>query len=61
MHIPTTALELHWQLVVREVVTSCLTCDCFAEDTEICSLAMARPPARVIVIGCTKWVPQIPF
>lgn len=61
MHIPTTALELHRQLVALEVVTSCLSCDFFDEEAELCNMAHQRPPARVLVLGCGQWSPRIPF
>lgn len=40
---------------------SCLTCQHFDEPTEVCSLAGARPPARVIAIGCPKYFEVPPF
>lgn len=40
---------------------SCLTCDRFDEAREVCRLAGARPPARVIAIGCTSYFPVPPF
>lgn len=40
---------------------SCLTCQHFEEATEICRIAAARPPARVIAMGCPKYFEQPPF
>ena len=40
---------------------SCLACESFIEATEICQLANARPPARTIATGCSKFFPEIPF
>lgn len=45
------------------IYRSCLTCEYFNEKAELCKLANQRPPARVIVFGCPKWVDvkEIPF
>lgn len=43
------------------MLQSCINCDNFKEDTEICSLFNQRPPARIIVESCEKWVELIPF
>lgn len=40
---------------------SCLTCDHFTEATEICGLAQGRPPARIIAMGCEKYLQVPPF
>lgn len=35
----------------------------FREDDqgEMCTLYMVRPPAKVIIVGCESYEPQIPF
>ena len=42
---------------------SCLNCNQFNEQKELCGLANQRPPARVIAYGCPSWedVDEIPF
>ena len=42
---------------------SCINCVNFVEQTEKCTLAQQRPPARVIVFGCQCYVDnqEIPF
>ena len=43
-------------------IRSCINCDHFTEATEGCEIAGgARPPAKVIVLGCGKWSDAIPF
>ncbi len=41
---------------------SCINCDHFTKD-ERCGLFNARPPAKIIVYGCEKWINKdaIPF
>lgn len=47
----------------NHIYTSCINCVNFREQSELCGLAMQRPPARVIVFGCDYWEDkdQIPF
>lgn len=41
---------------------TCVNCHHFDEQLEICKLAGARPPARVIAFGCERFDPDdIPF
>ena len=40
---------------------SCLTCQYFDESLEICRMAGQRPPARVIAMGCGKYLEEPPF
>lgn len=42
---------------------SCLNCDHFNEEKELCKLVNQRPPARVIAFGCKAWqdIDEIPF
>ncbi len=39
----------------------CVNCEHFDNGPDICLLANQRPPAKVIVSGCDKWVDDIPF
>lgn len=39
-------------------VKSCISCDHFREDIEVCNKTLPvamRPPARVIAFGCPAW------
>lgn len=48
------------QLVRRR--PNCLTCEHFDEPSEGCGLAGGqRPPARVIAMGCEKYLEEPPF
>jgi len=40
---------------------SCPTCQHFEESSEICDLAGGRPPARIIAMGCDKYLEEPPF
>lgn len=40
----------------ESIFQSCITCHFFEEITEKCKIAGSRPPARVIVYGCPKYV-----
>lgn len=39
----------------------CTKCANFNNETEVCQLFNARPPASTIVEGCDKWELDIPF
>ena len=45
------------------IMTNCLNCINFVEQIELCKLAAARPPARVIAFGCKNHfdTEEIPF
>lgn len=46
----------------KPIYRSCVNCEHWHENKEICELAKARPPARVIVYACERWVDmEIPF
>lgn len=48
---------------LKPIYRSCLNCEHFDElNGEICKLAKARPPARVIAYACERWEDmEIPF
>ena len=52
---------LHQQLIKQQVVHSCLNCLEFDDETEHCTVVNVTPPAKVLVYGCPKWTPDIPF
>ncbi len=51
----------HQSLVHAHIVHSCVNCMDFNHQDETCELAKVRPPANVVVFGCPKWTPDIPF
>jgi hypothetical protein len=40
---------------------TCINCSEFDEKSEICRIHKARPPARIIALGCGDHVDMIPF
>lgn len=54
--------RLHRELITSCIIQTCLNCEYFDEKPERCSLAPTYPlPAKVVVFGCPKWIPLIPF
>jgi len=47
----------------KPIYRSCINCEHFDElNGEICKLAKARPPARVIAYACERWEDiEVPF
>lgn len=39
---------------LADMTRTCLNCEHWAENSEICNLVNQRPPASVIVSGCEK-------
>lgn len=54
-------LKLTEKLIEKQLITSCLTCVNFNEGMEVCVIAQARPPIRVLVLGCPSWSEDLPF
>lgn len=46
---------------VVQAMETCINCEYFDEPTEVCALAQARPPARVIAHGCPSYSAKVPF
>lgn len=46
---------------ITDAMETCLSCEHFHEPTEVCALAQARPPARVIAHGCPSYSARVPF
>jgi len=46
-----------------DIFRTCVTCEYWSHEKEICNLANARPPANVIADGCAKYkdFDEIPF
>lgn len=40
---------------------TCLNCDNFQKDRELCAKFNAKPPAVVLVVGCVHHMDDIPF
>lgn len=59
VNIITVAMERDHNYLYQ----SCINCENFNDKTEQCYLAKTRPPAKVIVYGCEKWIEKdtIPF
>lgn len=55
-----TALH-HKDMVERGTYPSCVNCEYFDKDKELCSTYKARPPAMVIATACPEWEMEIPF
>lgn len=47
---------VHDVLFTSGYLQTCLNCTKFEEEKEVCTLAGARPPARVIAFGCEAFV-----
>lgn len=61
------ALEIAVQAAARELVdglvtgmATCINCTHFDETNELCTKYSARPPARVIALGCPEYE-NLPF
>jgi len=55
------AKQLAKEFWTNVIFQSCVNCDNFNDEKEICNLFKQRPPARVIAHGCEKWAELIPF
>ena len=54
------ASENHRFLIERYALSSCLNCRHFDAKQEKCQPADQRPPAEVLVYGCSEW-DDVPF
>ncbi len=56
-------MERHLSKEKNGVMPSCISCEYFDENTEICDAYKARPPARIIAFACTSYRDKdnIPF
>ena len=48
-------------LLDRGAIRSCLNCDLWRDDPQICEKFGERPPAIVIVFGCESHLTDVPF
>lgn len=47
---------------MKYIYRSCLNCEYFNEEKEICKQYNQRPPARIIAYACKDWADiEIPF
>ena len=51
----------HEKLVDNYIIHSCINCEHFTANGDLCAKVAQRPPARVIVYGCEEWDMKIPF
>lgn len=59
-----TNATLICSMLPEEIVKSCITCDNFNEEIEVCKKFNARPPARIIAFSCEGYAninEKIPF
>lgn len=54
-------VKVHQKLVDNFILRTCLNCECFDPHGETCLQFRVKPPAKVLVFGCEKWLPDIPF
>jgi hypothetical protein len=43
------------------MTTTCASCAHYDHNSEICRQFNAKPPCKVIVVGCEKFIGEIPF
>ena len=46
---------------LMQSMQTCIRCSHFDDKPEVCRLANARPPARIIALGCEKYDETAPF
>lgn len=54
-------IDFQKQIIVQQVWSSCLNCEEWDKETELCGQFKAKPPLEVIVHGCPQWYGEIPF
>lgn len=54
-------LETYLLRALEEYSKSCLSCENFNDEKELCNLNYQRPPARVIAFGCECFEDKVPF
>lgn len=47
--------------LLRNMWRSCVNCDKWDKERQICAKANARPPAEIIAIACECWESYMPF
>lgn len=57
----TLALGFTEFLMDNGYFTTCLNCDHWQDNPELCKKFNQRPPAKVIVVGCEEHSDSIPF
>lgn len=63
MKYPSSALTVAIAEMLDQIKfhRTCLSCEHFKEQDELCLLAHVRPPARVLVEGCVAYEEKPPF
>jgi hypothetical protein len=51
----------HKEMIDGQIFRSCLNCDHWGSETDMCGKFEVKPPAEVIVFSCPEWFPDIPF
>lgn len=55
-------LQLAKKLHDMKLIATCVTCEHFNYELEMCKLCFQRPPAQVIAYGCPQWKDEdLPF
>lgn len=54
-------MKLQESLIKSNQITTCTNCEFWKDETETCEKYKARPPAKVIVVGCIEHIDGIPF
>jgi hypothetical protein len=46
---------------LSKATRTCINCELFIENVELCGKFKVRPPARIIALGCDNHEDTIPF
>lgn len=57
----TVKNELNILELAQLLRRTCITCEYFDKEKEVCKNVGQRPPARVIAFGCEQYEQEIPF
>ena len=54
-------IELQKRAISYDAWRSCINCDFWRGDKNLCAKWEATPPAETIVLSCEEWMYKIPF